>query len=234
MKKVISLMRRVLILAAAGGFLWYTGDYYHAEPEALAALESDGEVTVEKTEYGWLFDGPSGTDALIFYPGGKVEETAYAPFLHELAREGMDVLLVKMPFRLAVFSPNKAGRVMGLYEYDSWYIGGHSVGGAMAAVYASDHADLAGLIMCAAYPTKQLDSSLTVVTVYGSNDRVLNMDKVEEGRALVPPDAVEYVIDGGNHAQFGNYGIQKGDGTASISAQEQQDETVHSILEWMR
>lgn len=95
---------------------------------AYAALKSDDTVTVTQTAYGWFFDGPSETDALIFYPGGKVEETAYAPLLHALAERGMDCCLVSMPFRLAVFGVNKADQVMAQYDYAHWYIGGHSLG----------------------------------------------------------------------------------------------------------
>lgn len=120
-------------------FLAYTGQYYHAEESAYTALKSDESVTVTQTEYGWLFDGPSETDALIFYPGGKVEETAYAPLLHRLAEQGMDACLVQMSFRLAVFGVNKADRVMERHDYEHWYIGGHSLGGAMAASYAAAH-----------------------------------------------------------------------------------------------
>ena len=112
-------------------------------------------MRVEKTEYGWFLDGPSEENALIFYPGAKVEETAYAPILHRFAEEGMDVCLVKMPFRLAFFGISKASDVMAQYEYENWYIGGHSLGGAMSAVYAADHGDeLKGIVLLAAYATK--------------------------------------------------------------------------------
>ena len=92
----------LIILAVLIGFFVYAGTYYHADPSAAEALESDDRVTVAKTEYGWMFDGPSEEDVLVFYPGAKVEETAYAPLLHLLAGRGIDVCMVKMPFRLAV------------------------------------------------------------------------------------------------------------------------------------
>ncbi|MBQ8986413.1 MAG: alpha/beta fold hydrolase [Lachnospiraceae bacterium] len=223
----------VVILAV--GFLLYTAEYYHADSTALTALEPDPEsddaVTVTKTEYGWYFDGPSERDALVFYPGAKVEETAYAPLLHLLAAEGMDVCLVKMPFHLAFFGANKAGDVMAEYDYEHWYVGGHSLGGAMAANYAAEHAEeLTGLVLLAAYPTKQLDESLSVVSIYGSEDGVLNMDNLAKGDAYLPKTSLKCVIEGGNHAQFGNYGAQDGDGEASISAEEQQRKTVEMIL----
>ena len=221
-----------IILLLAGGFLVYAGIYYHADATALAALNSDDAVSVTPASYGWFFDGPSAEKALIFYPGAKVEETAYAPLLHKLAQEGMDVCLVKMPLRFAFFGADKADAVMKAYDYEHWYIGGHSLGGAMAAEYAAGHSDqLTGLILFAAFPTKQISDALLEISIYGSEDRVLNMAKIEAGRALAPAEYYEYEIAGGNHAQFGNYGVQKGDGTAGITGPEQQQSAVDFIIQ---
>ena len=229
-RKWIALLAVPAILVLS--FFLYVENYYHADRSALAALKSDENAAVVKTDYGWLFDGPSETDALIFYPGAKVEETAYAPMLHDLAGKGMDVCLVKMPFRLAIFGINRADDLTGRYDYTNWYIGGHSLGGAMAASYAANHGDkLTGLVLLAAYPTKKLDDGLVVATIYGSCDTVLNSKKLEEGDAYMPEGAVSCVIEGGNHAQFGNYGEQKGDGEAVISAVEQQRQAVEVILQ---
>lgn len=213
-------------------FLIYVEQYYPADGTAKSAMESDETVTVTQTAYGWLFDGPSGEDALIFYPGGKVEETAYAPLLHRLAGQGMDVCLVRMPFRLAVFGANKAAEVMRQHDYAHWYIGGHSLGGAMAASYAAAHGEqLSGVYLLAAYATRPLDPDSRAFVIYGSEDGVLNRVKLEEGNRNLPEHSVTCVIDGGNHAQFGNYGNQAGDGKALISAEEQQRRTVEWILE---
>ena len=121
---------------------------------------------------------------------------------------------------------------MDSYEYDHWYLAGHSLGGAMAASYASGHLEsLNGLALLAAYPTKSLKSdSFSVLSIYGSEDGVLNMEKVEKGKSQMPADYTEICIEGGNHARFGNYGEQKGDHTAEISREEQQKQTVDAIL----
>ena len=232
LNKWICLIPIVAILLSTIVFLVYTELYYHADESALEALKSDDAVNVIKTDYGWLFDGPSETDAIIFYPGGKVEETAYAPLLHGLAVQGMDVCLVKMPFRLAVFGKNKADQVMAQYDYDHWYICGHSLGGAMAADYAAEHNSLiSGVFMLAAYPTKQLNENLRCAIIYGSEDGVLNMEKLEKADQYLPDSSVKVVIEGGNHAQFGNYEKQRGDGIATISSEEQQKRTIESILQ---
>ena len=213
-------------------FLIYAEQYHHADETAHAALRSDETVAVAKTDYGWLFDGPSEEDALIFYPGGKVEETAYAPLLHHLAGQGMDVCLVKMPFRLAFLGMNKADHIMKQQHYAHWYIGGHSLGGATAAIYAAEHsAQLSGVYMLAAYPSKPLDENIRAVIIYGSEDGVLNRAKLEEADQYLSGNSVTYVLEGGNHAQFGNYGRQDGDGEAAVSAQEQQNRTVEWILQ---
>lgn len=224
MRNKLKWLIPIIVLAVlAGTFIVYTGDYYRADDAARAALRSGGGVRVDKTGYGYRFDGPSDDAALVFYPGGKVEAEAYAPFLRRLAAAGVDVCLVRMPFRLALFGIESADAVMARYDYPRWYVGGHSLGGAMAAVYAAHHGEaLAGVVLCAAYPTRALDGHLTEICVYGSEDGVLNRKKLEEGRACAPEAYFEHVIEGGNHAGFGNYGAQKGDGAATISAEAQQ------------
>ena len=231
MKKKRFYIPLIVIMLLAAAFLIYCEQYYHADSVALEALESDASVEVTRTDYGWLFDGPSESDALIFYPGAKVEETAYAPLMHQIAKQDMDVCLVKMPLRLAIFGAGKAEDVMKKHDYTNWYIGGHSLGGAMAADFAADHASqLTGVVLLAAYPTKALDESLSAITIYGSKDGVLNMKNMEKSAGLLPENHKSYVIEGGNHAQFGNYGKQKGDGEADISGVEQQRRTEELIL----
>ena len=220
----------VALLVAA--FLIYAEDYYRADETAKAALMSDDAVRVTRTAYGWLFDGPSEDCALVFYTGAKVEETAYAPLLHRLAREGVDACLVKMPLRLAFLAANRASEVMKCHDYAHWYVGGHSLGGLCAADYAAAHPDTVdGVVLCAAYPMKPLGSEQTEILLYGSEDRVLNRERLDSGRRYAPPQLIERVIEGGNHAQFGCYGPQRRDGTAAISSETQQEEAVRIIVE---
>ena len=222
------------VVIAAGiftAFLIYVSVYYHAEPEAYEALVSDEQVNVGKKDYGWFFDGPSETDLLIFYPGGKVEAAAYAPFMRCLAEKGMDACLVEMPFNLAVFGKDMARSVPEQYDYENCFIGGHSLGGTIAASYAAEYpGSVKGVILCAAYPTKNLPDSLTEITVYGSKDMVLNRDRMEEGKKYAPPENYVYEIAGGNHAGFGNYGKQDGDGPAQIIPEEQQEQAARFIV----
>jgi len=133
-----------------------------------------------------------------------------------------------MPLHLAVLGMNKADRIIDRAAYEKWYIGGHSLGGAVAANYAASR-DLDGVILLAAYPTKDVDEAMLLL--YGSEDSVVNRAKIEAAGQYGA--AEERVIAGGNHAGFGNYGEQKGDGVATISTQEQQKETVEAILAWI-
>lgn len=227
MKKRWWIFPIAFLLLLAIAFFGYTLQYYHASEVAMEALKSDS-VIVEKTSFGWRFDGPADDAAFIFYPGGKVDEAAYAPLLHSLASSGIDICLVKMPFHLAIFGKNTADDIIAQYEYTDWYIGGHSLGGVMAVYYAADH-DLEGVILLAAYPTKAIDEPILIL--YGSEDGVLNMDRLKEASQFGTVE--EEIIVGGNHAGFGNYGEQKGDGVSAISAEEQQEKTVEAISEWI-
>ena len=234
-KRKIRLLLPVLLLLAVCAAALYAGQYYRADNAAAAALSQDGSVTVSRTDYGWHFDGPSGDTALIFYPGGKVEETAYAPLLHLLAANGIDVCLVRMPLRLAILGMNRADAVLRSHSYSRWMIGGHSLGGACASASAAKNSGrLDGLILLAAYPMAKLPDDLDTLFICGTEDGVLNRQAYGKNRSLAPKDAEEAVIEGGNHAQFGSYGPQKGDGAAGLSALKQQEETVRIILRHFR
>lgn len=217
----------LLISALIVAFRTYAGKYYHAEEYELT-VES-----VEETGEYIAYGDPESSLGLIFYPGAKVEETAYAPLMEELAEDGIFCVVAKMPIHLAVLKPNAAEEIMEAYEkVGTWYLAGHSLGGAMAADFAAEHEEeLAGLILLAAYPTKEL-ADLPVLSVYGSEDEILNKEKYD--RAIGYADSLtERVIDGGNHAGFGNYGAQKGDGEACIPQEEQWQETVDYILNYL-
>ncbi|MBR0138006.1 MAG: hypothetical protein IJM15_06310, partial [Erysipelotrichaceae bacterium] len=220
----------LLALLLAGSVLFYIGDYYHADEDALKAMASEQIVKVEERDYGWFFDGTGEDHILIFYPGAKVEEKAYAPLLHLLAERGIDVCLVKMPAHLAVLGINKAEKVMAQHECMHWYIGGHSLGGAVASIFCEKHEAMEALILLAAYPNGPLDKNPLTVSIYGSNDGVLNMEKYRKKIGFAD-DLIEYVIEGGNHAQFGSYGDQKKDKTAEISSARQIEETAEMILQ---
>ena len=221
----------VLICAAA--FAAYVNIYYHAEPAAVQAMAPDSAVSVYEMRDGVTVFAPEEPSAgFIFYPGGKVEHTAYAPLLRACAERGVLCVLVRMPGNLAVFNINGANGIPEQFpDVDHWYLGGHSLGGAMAASYAADHADeLDGLVLLAAYSTRDLTGSgLAVLSVYGSEDGVLDMEKYEQYRSNLPADASEVVIDGGCHAGFGRYGAQAGDGTPTISSDEQINRTAEEI-----
>lgn len=229
------LITAAVVLLLAGVCVWYVNDYYHADAYVNAFLQSGEGVTVTHEDNIVFLDGEGTEDALIFYPGAKVEYTAYVPMFYELAKQGVDCFVVKMPCNLAFFGMGKAADIMEEYSYENWYLSGHSLGGAMAANYVAENGDnFAGLVLLAAYATGELPEHLSVLSVYGSEDKVVNMDSVEAGRSYVPADYTEICLEGGNHAWFAYYGEQEGDGTAHITRENQQQKTVGEILNMIK
>ena len=226
------------LLAVVVGCGLYLRDYYPAGEAALTALEPDAEVTVLADGNTTAFVPKNGAEVgFVFYPGGKVEHTAYAPLLRQLAEKGVLCVLVEMPFRLAVLDQNAAKEIPGQYpEVTEWYIGGHSLGGSMAAACAAEHTELFdGLVLLAAYSTEDLrETGLRVLSAYGSEDGVLDLENYEEYRRNLPESVSETVIDGGNHACFGSYGPQDGDGTPRITAEQQMKETAELLVDFFR
>jgi len=234
-KKGIKIILGILILLVVitGAFLIYASDYYHADETAVDAASINGAVTITNYDGALIFDPENADTALVFYPGGKVEYTAYEPLMLKIAQSGILCILTEMPLNLAVFDINAADNYIttAYPDINHWYVGGHSLGGSMAASFAGKNADIVeGLVLLASYSTADLSASkLRVLSIYGSDDKVLNADSYATNASNLPKGFTELVIQGGNHAGFGCYGVQKGDGEASITPDEQQTQTAKAI-----
>jgi predicted esterase len=208
--------------------------------EAYDALQSDSTVTVSVGS--WLIFSPLSSNAskgFIFYPGGRVNYRSYAPAAHAIAAEGYLCVIVSMPLNLAVFGVNIASEVIKSNpQISSWAIGGHSLGGTMAAQYAYDNPrKIQGLVLWAAYPssgTNLTKQTLRVTTIYGTNDGLVTSSEIESSLKLLPANTVRVEIAGGNHAQFGWYGEQSGDNAAMITRTSQQSQIINATVQLLR
>ena len=231
-KAVICVLSMFLILVVSA----YINSYYKALEPALEALESVEYIEDDNLVFIPEFGMEEAKTGIIFYPGGKVEYTAYAPLMEACAREGIVCVLIKMPGNLAVFDINAAEGIQEQYQtVDKWYMAGHSLGGSMAASYISRHSDeFKGIILLASYSTEALSNKeLEVLSIYGTEDQILNKDDYMKYKTNLQSNYVEEVIDGGCHAYFGNYGEQKSDGEAKITAEQQQRLTVQAIKKFV-
>ena len=231
-KVIFSVCLALFLIIGVGGYA-YVSAYYPADETALAAISyQTGQIQIEQDGDVIWFLPEEPTVGLIFYPGGKMGHTAYAPLLRSFAENEILCALVRMPGNLAVLDMNAAdGLREKPPEVTAWYIAGHSLGGAMAANYAAAHSeDYSGLILLAAYSTKDLTQTpLRVLSIYGSEDGVMNRVTYEKKRTNLPADTTEVILEGGCHAQFGSYGLQDGDGTPTISGEEQVRQTADAI-----
>jgi len=226
----------VLIMATAGFVIWGSNPL-PAHPEAYFSIESNDSISVEQEP--WLVFKPGKsipTTGFIFYPGGRVQPLAYAPAARAIAEEGYLVVIPSMPLNLAIFASDVADEITATFpEIDCWIIGGHSLGGAMAARFANRNPHtVQGLVLWAAYPAESDDLSsnnLEVASIYASKDGVADVDTVLASQPLLPASTSWVLIEGGNHAGFGYYGPQSGDGTRTISLEEQQEQIITGTVE---
>lgn len=239
LKRVLLVLLAVVVLAGIGFSVWaYTP--LGPEPEALVAMESGNGINVVQSPY--LTFTPAGilpTTGIIIYPGGRVDHRSYAPTARAIAEQGYLAVIVPMPFNLAVFGSGRADGVIAAHpEITRWAIGGHSLGGAMSAAYVFNNPDaVEGLALWAAYPAGNnslADRDTVVASISASNDGLATPDKIEASRPLLPPDTTWVVIEGGNHAGFGYYGPQGGDGEATLPREEQQRQTVDATVQMLR
>jgi len=233
-----SLLGLLIVVVLTGiGFVVWAETPLGAAPEALAALESDSQVTVTIEDYITFRPvNVEPTTGFVFYPGGHVDYRSYAAPLHELAAQGFLVILVPVRLNLAFFEVNAAQAPIDAYpEIEHWVVGGHSLGGVASALFAEENPEIDGLLLWASYPADDSfkNSDIKVVSIYGTND-MEGMEKFEATKKLLPQETKFIVIDGGNHAKFGDYGSQPGDNPATISRSEQQKQAVGASADLLR
>ncbi len=233
-KLIAGIVLAIVVTLGAVAWLWLN-NLVEPMAETGAALASDEGVSVETEPWLTFTPAEPSDTGLVFYPGGRVPAQAYAPAVRALADAGYTAIIPSMPFGLAVLAPDAADAVIEAHpEIEHWVIAGHSLGGAMAAQYAAGHEAAEGLALWAAYPPDATDlstSGLLVSSIYAGADGLTTLDEIEASRSQLPTDTIYVEIAGGNHAGFGWYGDQDGDGLATISREEQQAQTVAATLE---
>jgi hypothetical protein len=236
MKIIKRIAPGLLAVIVLMGFVVWAETPLGPAPEALSALESDSQVSVTVDRF--ITFEPAAqkpVTGFIFYPGGRVDYRSYAAPLHEIASQGYLVILVPVRLNLAFFDIDAAQPVFDAHpEIQHWIVGGHSLGGVAASLFAKDQPKIEGLIFWASYPADDSlhNSDLKMLSIYGTKD-MAGMAKFDETKPLLTSDARFVVIDGGNHAQFGDYGPQPGDNPATISRAEQQAQVVIATVEFL-
>ena len=235
-KKWLAGFGTIIILLVLLGFLFLQFNTYEASKEATDLLSDEGVSQGDD----WLTVIPDEIDGqIVFYQGGLVEPAAYLPLAKALSEEDFQVFIPQMPLNLAILDMDVIDEIIAANPSDKeWWLAGHSLGGASASIYADENAEeIEGLIFLAAYPSDSSDlsdSALDVLSIAGSLDGIINTEQYEKTKTLLPEDTVYAEIEGGNHSNFGTYGFQEGDRKSVLSREEQQEETVQVISDFLR
>ncbi len=233
--KVIFIGIIALLLIGGGGFYFWSQSTYEPSKELEAFIQKE-EI---KQKNNWIIYKPDQQvkKGIILYPGAKVEPEAYSYYAKGIADKGYMVIIPKMNLNFAIFDVNQADQIIEEFQdIKEWYIGGHSLGGVAAASFAHDHEYIKGLLLLASYPSSSDDFSSTdlpILSLYAENDQLTTPAEVKKTKGLLSRKSTLYEIKGGNHAQFGMYGEQKGDGVAKITPIDQQTIMIKETLRWL-
>lgn len=230
--RYIGIAALIVVAAAVIGIVWFANSYSRADSTALAALEDTAAVDVSEIDGAVVFAPDHPEAGFAFYPGAKVQPEAYAPLMRACAERGILCILIKPPLNFALIDADAAERAIENFpDIDSWVIGGHSLGGVAASECLAHHQDdFDALILVASYPSADLSAYTgSAVAIRGSNDTVLDLGKYENARSKLPRGTIELVIEGGNHANVGNYGEQENDSAATIDPADQQAQIADAV-----
>lgn len=232
--KKIGLGLIILVIGLSMGLILFIHDRTYTAMEEAVVLLGDHRV---RQEDDWIVIQPEeeARANFVLYPGGFVETEAYVPLAVSLSEEGVRVILPHMPFHLSILDSNRFEAIYEAIDSDlPWWIGGHSLGGTSALLYARENEEfIEGAVLLASYPSENTDlsqSSLTVLSINATHDAIINETQYKETQSLLPDDTSYVSIEGGNHSQFGYYGFQKGDGRSEITREEQHQQVVEAIL----
>lgn len=235
MMKIKKIIFRILLILVCifgtiviGLAIYSSGSYVHLT-EMDDAIDSLNLDLVEYIEDGnsirYIVDDPRMN--LIFIPGGLVEPSSYKYLASMIALEGYNVTIVKCIFNLAILTPKSSLKYISS-DLDNVLIG-HSLGGVVASMASSGNENISKVILLGSYPIKDLTDKETFL-ITAEHDEGMDQEKFNDSFKFLGDYNQVFNIDGGNHAQFGWYGPQKGDGTAEITTIDQQNLVVSEIL----
>lgn len=233
----ILLVMSIIVAVVTLFLLWLSAQTYRATDEAQGLLSGQEKVSVKTTANYYHFKNTTteATQGVIFYPGGLVDPVSYAPLCVDLTLKRYDCFIARVNLNLAILDINIADTIISTHtNISEWVVGGHSLGGVVACRYAANHPDkgISGVFLLASYCDVSIVSSgYSVLTVVGTEDKVLNNERFNQAFENLPKEVIRVSISGGNHSQFGEYGSQKGDGTATILSKHQRDITAIAIVQ---
>lgn len=233
---LIKIITGIIVIGIVSLFIWANDSY---KPQALAkeALISDNTVEVKIDKFiSFTPKNIEVTKGFIFYPGAKVDPESYAPLCRKIAEQGYEVVIVNMPMNLAILSYNRGEKVINEYSnIKNWVVGGHSLGGTMAAKFASENTAVDGVVLLSSYPIgdELKNMGKEVLSIWGSKDGIVNFEKLIKSKEKLPEDTTYVEIEGANHSQFGDYGEQKGDDSPIINREEQIDIAAKNIINFI-
>lgn len=238
-KRVRYFIVSMMVIAGiviAGILAWINHTY--KPTEQLNQLVKQGDYDIDGDFYVFKAKGEEKGTGIVLYPGALVEPLAYGYYADELSKDGYLVAIPKVALNLSIVDNNKAGEFIQRHkEIKDWYVGGHSMGGVSAAMYAEyDKENIRGVILLGSYPASSTDLSdddLKVLSLYAEYDGLTSLDEIEKSRGHLPDDACFVEIAGGNHAQFGMYGEQKGDLKATVDVLTQQNEMIKATVNFL-
>ncbi|WP_195264300.1 MULTISPECIES: alpha/beta fold hydrolase [unclassified Clostridium] len=235
-KCLASIILSITILIFLGFIIW-TSNTYKPLNELFNTISVD-EYSKEESFYVFYPKQNNKNVGIVIYPGALVEPLSYSYYANELSKAGYLVSIADVNYNLSILDNNKASEfIKRNADIDDWYVGGHSMGGVSAAMFAENNQGIVkGVILLGSYPSSSSDLSdndIEVLSIYAENDGLTTIDDIEDSKENLPAEAVFKEINGGNHAQFGVYGNQKGDNESIISWEEQQKEMINTTLEFL-
>lgn len=206
------------------GFLTFFHIVFPADRAATLDVFRDSRVAVEARDNRVIMSPTQDPDSvgMLYFPGARVDPYSYLYPLVDIAAEGTTVVIVDPLFNMALVDTRGVAELTGdLPEVAEWVLAGHSLGGVKACLEAS-HPSVTHLVLFASYCATDISSlDIDVLQVVGSQDGLLDDDlRVEALRLLPTGEETILVIPGANHADFGTYGPQPGDGPSSYSDEE--------------
>jgi len=223
----------VLVLAVVGVLLW-ASMVMRGERDAAIDAWTNPAVSISSTDHSIVMTptAHASGEGLVFIPGAKVDPYAYMFKLTGIVEaSGLTVVITKPTFNLAFFDQRPLTTFTAdAPGIDTWFVGGHSLGGVRACQLADDP-DVAGLVLFGSYCANDLSSTdLAVLSIGASEDGLSTPEKIASAAPLLPKTATFVEIEGLNHAGFGNYGVQSGDGVSTLTRQQARTEITDALV----